>query len=276
MSLIKKCFSFYVFANIHVGLAAFCLTKITMTAYKIENDSLAYFVFFSTILLYNYIRVVRLDKINSMIGNWFRSNKWSLIILNSLCLIAMLYLSLFFNFSDLFALLPFFLLSIFYVIPMPSKIKGFRQIPGLKLIIIAFAWAGVTVYFPLYAAQLLESEGVWIMFLQRFLFVMAITIPFDIRDMRLDLPDLKTLPQLIGVGYSKALAIMLIVVFELLEYYSMVDFGMSFTVTSIISIFSISLILGAGERQHRFYSSFWVESIPIVWYGLLLFSNTTL
>lgn len=272
MSLIKKCFSFYVFANIHVGLAAFCLTKITMTVYKIENDSLAYFVFFSTILSYNYIRVVRLDRINSMIGNWIRSNKLSLIILNSLCLIAIIYLSLFFNFSDLLVLLPFFVLSVFYVMPLSSKIKGFRQIPGLKLLIISFAWAGVTVYFPLFVAQLLESEGVWIMFFQRLVFIMAITIPFDIRDTRLDLPDLKTLPQLIGVGNSKALAILLIFVFEFLEFYRITDLGVSFIVTSIVSIFSISLILGAGERQNRFYSSFWVESIPILWYGLLLIS----
>ena len=273
MSLIKKWFSFYVFANVHVGLAALCLTKISMLAFEIENDSLAYFVFFSTIMAYNFIRVVRLDGINSMISNWIRSNRISLIILNSLCLIGTIYLSLSFSFLDLLFLLPFFLLSLFYVPPLTSKIKGFRQIPGLKLIIISFTWAGVTVCFPLFASNLLESEGVWIVFIQRLLFIIAITIPFDIRDAQLDLPGLKTLPQIIGVGKSKALAILLMVVFNCLEYYSMTDLGMSFVVTSLISVLSIFLILGAGDRQHRFYSSFWVESIPILWYVLLLISE---
>jgi len=276
MSLIKKWFSFYVFANVHVGLAALCLTKITMAAFEIENDSLAYFVFFSTIMSYNFIRIVRLDDINSLISNWMRSNKRNLIILNSLCLICTIYLALSFRFSDLLFLLPFFLLSLLYVLPITSKIKGFRQIPGLKLIIISFTWAGVTAGFPLFASNLLDSEGVWIVFIQRLMFVIAITIPFDIRDAQLDLPGLKTLPQIIGVGKSKVLAILLMIVFNYLEYYSMTEIEISFVVTSLVTIFSIFLILGASERQNRFYSSFWVESIPILWYGMLLITENSM
>lgn len=273
MSLIKRWFSFYVFANVHVGLAAWCLTKITIAAFEVENDSLAYFVFFSTILSYNFIRVIRLDSINSMIGNWIRSNKRSLIMLNSLCLMSIIYLLFFFSTLEFLFLVPFFLLSLFYVIPLTAKIKGLRQIPGLKLIIISFTWAAVTVYFPLFSSNLLESDELRIVFMQRLLFIMAITIPFDIRDTHLDVPDLKTLPQLIGAGSSKAFAVFLIVVFQWLDYYRTAHLGISFAVTGIVSVFSILLILGARERQKRFYSSFWVESIPILWYGLLLISE---
>lgn len=273
MSLIKRWFSFYVFANVHVGLAAWCLTKITITDFEVENDSLAYFVFFATILSYNFIRVIRLDSLNSMIGNWIRSNKRSLIILNSLCLMSIIYLLFFFSTLEFLFLVPFFLLSLFYVIPLTAKIKGLRQIPGLKLIIISFTWAAVTVYFPLLSSNLLESDELRIVFIQRLLFIMAITIPFDIRDTHLDVPDLKTLPQLIGVGNSKAFAIFLIVVFQWLDYYRAPHLGISFAVTGIVSVFSVLLILGARERQKRFYSSFWVESIPILWYGLLLISE---
>lgn len=273
MSLIKRWFSFYVFANVHVGLAAWCLTKITIAAFEVENDSLAYFVFFSTILSYNFIRVIRLDSINSMIGNWIRSNKRSLIMLNSLCLMSIIYLLFFFSTLEFLFLVPFFLLSLFYVIPLTAKIKGLRQIPGLKLIIISFTWAAVTVYFPLFSSNLLESDELRIVFMQRLLFIMAITIPFDIRDTHLDVPDLKTLPQLIGAGSSKAFAVFLIVVFQWLDYYRTTHLGISFAVTGIVSVFSILLILGARERQKRFYSSFWVESIPILWYGLLLISE---
>jgi hypothetical protein len=277
MGLIEKWFSFYVFANVHVGLAAWCLTKITMNAFEAENDSLAYFVFLSTIMAYNFIRAVRLDSINSMIGNWIRSNRTGLIVLNGLCLLGAIYLAFSFNLRDLLFLVPFFLLSFFYVLPLTSKISGFRQIPGLKLIIIAFTWACVTVCFPLFASNLFHSEGVWIVFIQRLLFIIAITIPFDIRDVRLDLPDLKTLPQLIGVGNSKGLAILFIVVFECLEYYRLGDHGTSFWVTGIVSVFSVFLILGAGDRQNRFYSSFWVESLPILWYFLVMIAeNITL
>lgn len=270
MTFAKQWFSFYVHGNIHVGLAAYCLTKITLTEFGADNDAVAYFVFFSTILAYNFIRVVQLDSISGMMAIWMPSNKRALILLNTVCLIFIFYYSFSFSLSSLLILLPFLLASIFYVVPISSKIKGLRRIPGLKLFLISFTWAGVTLYFPLYAANLQGMDGIWISFVQRFLFVMAITIPFDIRDAQFDFPDLRTLPQVIGVGTSKAVAVAAIVLFELLEVYRSAVYDATFMASLMISVVSILLILLASVRQKRFYSSFWVESIPIIWYLLLL------
>jgi hypothetical protein len=270
MSLLKKWFSFYVFANIHVGLAAFCLTQITMKEFGAENRSLAYFVFFSTILAYNFMRIFQLDRINSMIAIWIRSNKNALIVLNSFCLVLVVYLSLNFRLSTILVLLPFLLVSFFYVIPGSSKIKGLRHVPGFKLFLISFTWAGVTLYLPLFVAQIQEADGMWIAFVQRFLFIMALAIPFDIRDAYFDFPDLKTLPQLIGIKNSKVVAILAMVIFALLECYRIQDIDASFMALILITVLSIVLILGSGLGQKRFYSSFWVESIPVFWYILLL------
>jgi hypothetical protein len=270
MALVKQWLSFYVLGNIHVGLAAYCLTKITLAEFAISNDALANFVFFATILVYNFIRVVQLHNINSMTAIWIRSNKSALILLNSVCLIFIVYYALSFSLSSLLILLPFLLASIFYAVPISSNINGLRRIPGLKLFLISFTWAGVTLYFPLFAENLQGIEGIWISFFQRFLFIMAITIPFDIRDVQLDFPDLRTLPQVIGVGNSKAAAIMAIILFELLEVYRSTVYDATFMVSLVISLVSILLILWAGVRQKRFYSSFWVESIPVFWYVLLL------
>jgi len=270
MSLLKKWFSFYVFANIHVGLAAFCLTQITMKEFAVEDRSLAYFVFFSTILAYNFMRVFQLNRINSVIAAWIRTNKNALIVLNSLCLILAIYFSLDFRLSTMLVLLPFLLATLFYVVPGSSKIKGLRHVPGIKLFLISFTWAGITLYLPLFVAQLQEADGIWIAFVQRFLFIMALAIPFDIRDAHFDFPDLKTLPQLIGIKNSKVVAILAIVIFALLELFRAQDMDASFMVLVIITILSIVLILGSRPGQKRFYSSFWVESIPVFWYILLL------
>ena len=129
MSLLKKWFSFYVFANIHVGLAAFCLTQITMNEFAAENRSLAYFVFFSTILAYNFMRVFQLNRINSMIAIWIRSNKNGLIVLNSICLVLVVFLSLNFRSSTILVLLPFFACQLFLRDSRIFKIKGFASCP---------------------------------------------------------------------------------------------------------------------------------------------------
>ncbi len=270
MSLLKKWFSFYVFANIHVGLAAYCLTQITMKEFDVENRSLAYFVFFSTILAYNFIRVFQLNRINSMIAFWIRSNKNALIILNSICLVFVIYFSLNFRLSTMLLLLPFLLATFFYVIPGSSKLKGLRHIPGFKLFLISLTWAGITLYLPLFVAELQETDGIWIAFVQRFLFVMALAIPFDIRDAYFDFPDLKTLPQLMGIKNSKVVAILAMIIFAILELDKPQGIDAPFIVLILITVLSIVLILGSGLGQKKFYSSFWVESIPVFWYILLL------
>lgn len=270
MSLLKKWFSFYIFANIHVGLAAFCLTQISMKEFAVEDRSLSYFVFFSTILAYNFMRVFQLDRINSMIAIWIRSNKNALILLNSVCLVFVVYFSLDFRLSISLVLLPFLLATIFYAIPGSSKLKGLRYVPGFKLFLISFTWAGITLYLPLFVAQLQGTDGIWIAFVQRFLFIMALAIPFDIRDADFDFPDLKTLPQLIGIKNSKVVAVLAMVIFALLELYRAQHNEASFIVLVLITILSIVLIVGSRPGQKRFYSSFWVESIPVFWYTLLL------
>ncbi len=270
MGLFKRWFSFYVFGNIHVGLAAYCLTQITLAEYSVVNGSLPAFVFFSTILAYNFIRVFQIDRINGMIAAWIHSNKRALVLLNACCLVLVIYFSLDFDLYELLILLPFLLTSVFYVVPVSPNIPGLRNIPGLKLFLISFTWAGVTLYFPLFVSGLQDMEGLWMVFMQRLLFIMAITIPFDIRDAQFDFPDLKTVPQLIGINNSKWFAIAAMIIFVLLELSKNEPTTAFFAISVVIASVSIVSILFASDRQNRFYSSFWVESIPVLWYLLLV------
>ena len=270
MGLLKRWFSFYVFGNIHVGLAAYCLTQITLSEFSIVNGSLPAFIFFSTILAYNFIRVFQIDRINGMIAAWIRSNKRPLVLLNAGCLGLVIHFSLDFDFYELLILLPFLLASVFYVVPLSRNIRGLRNIPGLKLFLISFTWAGVTLYFPLFVSGLEDMEGLWMVFTQRLLFIMAITIPFDIRDAQFDFPDLKTVPQLIGINNSKWVATVAMIIFVLLELTRNESTTTFFAVALVIAAVSVVSILFASVRQKRFYSSFWVESIPLLWYLLLI------
>jgi len=162
------------------------------------------------------------------------------------------------------------LLTLFYVYPGTKKFKGLRSLPGLKLFVIALVWAGVTVLFPLSASGIALGEGEWVVFAQRFLLILAITLPFDIRDLQLDDEQLATLPQTLGVNNSKWVGLLALSAFVLL-FFAVPYFDRAQRyVGLLVAAISALLVLRSGIYQGRFFSAFWVESIPIAWYLLTL------
>lgn len=270
MSLLKKWFGFYVFANIHVALACFCLVRITFLEIDFENQSLALFVFFSTIISYNMIRLIQLEKINTTTAIWIRANKRGLILLNIIALTGLVYFAFDLNLSGFIALFPFVIATLFYVLPINNARGGLRQIPGFKLILISLSWAGVTLYFPIQEAGISTISHDWLYFVQRFLFILAITIPFDIRDSQFDLPELATLPIVLGVDKAKIVAMLVMVAFLGMDYFLLDFSSILFKVHLLVATISIVLIGYSSPKRNRFYTVFWVESIPIIWYILML------
>ena len=98
------------------------------------------------------------------------------------------------------------LLALSYGLPIfKGKLRphGLRGVPGAKLFIIAMVWTLSCVCLPIIEMQ---SEGLQIsnldsslLTVKRFLFITAITIPFDIRDLFQDKQfQLKTIPVMLG------------------------------------------------------------------------------
>ena len=85
-----------------------------------------------------------------------------------------------------------------------QKNIGLRNLPGIKLFLIAFVWSVSCVLLPI--VELENKLGISIslgetllLVAKRFLFICAITIPFDIRDLFQDkLYELKTIPVIWG------------------------------------------------------------------------------
>ena len=268
MRLIEKVFSFYVFSNMHVALSTSCLVLLTLKPYQLRDDRSILFVFCGTILAYNFIRAVQMDRLYPALSLWIRSSARWLLVLNIIALLGLIYSTLQFSWHDLVFVFPFFVLTLFYVIPFRGTLRGLRNLPGFKLFLIAAVWAGVTVLFPVWVNDLSFDGKVWVTFVQRFLFVLAITVPFDIRDLQLDDPDLATLPQTIGVSKSKLLAIGALFVFVLLFFSGEYFEGWEQWSGLAVALVSAGFILKAGVYQNRFYSGFWVEGLPILWLAL--------
>ncbi len=270
MGLLNKWFGFYVFSNIHVAVAAYCLTEITFFHFDIQNQSLALFVFFSTILSYNMIRLFQLNRINSTTAIWIRANKKPLILLNILALSGVIYYAFDLRIEGFIALFPFVIATLFYVIPIKKKVNGLRQVPGLKLFLISFSWAGITLYFPIQEAGFLEVSNLWLYIAQRFFFIMAITIPFDIRDAQFDLPKLATIPQVLGVNKAKMMAVVAVFVFIWIDFFLLDTSSVMFIVDLTIAILSLFLIGFSSVNRPRFYTTFWIDGLPIIWYIMML------
>lgn len=274
MQTIKRIFDFYIFSNIHVALAVFSLTKITLLTYGVENNLLPWFVFFSTIASYNFIRLYKVSEIQIWAFQFVKKNKKSILGLIFLSLLIVIYLSFLLKFTTLLTLLPFGLFTLFYVVPIPVKKNNslaLRSVAFLKLFLIAVSWAGVTVLIPLinYDIELQHNEVV--IFIQRFLFVLVITIPFDIRDVDYDNDTLKTLPQVFGIRQTKRIGLFFLILFLGIELFKNSVTSNQFRMHLIIALLSLFFLFRANQNQHKYYSAFFVESLPIVWLLLFVF-----
>ncbi|GGK56869.1 hypothetical protein GCM10007963_26350 [Lutibacter litoralis] len=259
----------------HVALAGFCITKITLLKFGYSENLTPLFVAFSVIVSYNFIRLyeIKYDRLN-WLKKWFFKHKLQLLVLAVLASLGLVFNVFFTNFNkqSIYILFPFVFMTFFYVIPLfkIGKIEvSFRNFPAIKILSIAISWAGISVLFPLFEVGYSFTNAVYLEFFQRILFVIAITIPFDIRDVRTDSKALKTLPQLIGVKRSKYLGIGLLSIFITIDFFKLATSKLELIVTICVAIISTLFLMFSSEHNSRYYSSFWVESIPIIWFVLI-------
>lgn len=263
VKLFKKAVDFYIFSNIHVALACFSLTKLSLLYFKNDSNYVPLFVFFATITSYNYIRLTRQENIKSWLSLWLQDNKSYLLLLSTLSLLGTSIFAIYLTLKAVFVLVPFSFLTFLYVLPKRvSRSLNLRNLPALKIFIIALSWAGITVLFPLMQFGIFSEKVLWL-FLQRFLFVVVLTLPFDIRDMPYDSKNLLTLPHLLGLRNVKILGLIFLSISALIEIYIFKthNFWITIFITTGLAIF----LLKAGINQNKYYSAFWVEGIPILW-----------
>lgn len=163
------------------------------------------------------------------------------------------------------------LFTLLYALPLFGNNTNLRGLTGLKIFVIAFVWAGVTVLLPLADQINLWKWDVVVVFLQRFFLVLALILPFEIRDLRFDLAQLGTIPQKFGVRGARIVGLMLICVFVLLEFFKHQTSKANSISLIFVGILLSILIRYSTTRQTKYYASFWVESVPILWWLFFTF-----
>ena len=179
-------------------------------------------VFSGTVLTYSFHRIFPFSFDTKQVGSgpysWVKKHYVLTLIICAISIFFCVVSSISLTFESLCCLAPMFLLTSLYIwpsIPVGNKIVRFKDIPYVKIWTISFVISFVTVLFPsveLLGLTAYSNIDVWLLFLERFCFVVAITIPFDIRDIERDKDrGLKTLPISLGAFPSLVFSLGLLV-----------------------------------------------------------------
>lgn len=282
MRSIEKLAGYFVFTNIFLSL---CVTSLVFETYLIlygTIPSLHYplFLFCSTLFLYSFHRVFRFGarEENEKLASrhlWVVEHRTLFFTVMALAAIGISISILFFvRLSTLFYLLPVAAISFAYTIPcIPAKGKWIRlrDIPGIKIFLISLVLGLTTVLLPILDKGdllLLQKPEMIYVFFRRLLFIFAITIPFDIRDMEYDkVKGTKTIPLLVGIKGAKSLAILALGLFAGLtffQYFSADQMDAAYPSALVISAFISGIaIWNAKESSSDYYYSFLLEGMML-------------
>ncbi len=272
MRIWQRLLDFYLDSSIHVGIEVCCFVMITFLSFNIPfHLNFLGFVFFGTITGYNFIKYAGVARLHH---RSLTRNLKTIQIFSFFCFLGFVYFAWHTDSGVLWLSLFFGLFTIFYAIPFLSG-KSLRNIKGIKVFVIAFVVTGLTMFIPVTQFSLdpkfapMGELEVILSLVQRFVFIIALLIPFEIRDLEVDHAELGTIPQKIGVRKAKVLGMALLAVFLFLEAFKpllSVAKGIS---TIIIGGISAGFIVYSNQKQSKYYASFWVEAIPIFWFMIL-------
>lgn len=257
--MINKAINFLIFSHLWISLGAVGLLIGNYKTLNIDINYICLFlVFFSTLFGYSmqYSSKDKINDLRAIQSVWVQKNKGFILVSKILSLVASLvFATLLFDYMLMILSIPFFLIVFFYK-RKTSFFKDLRSLPLMKIFLIALCWSWVCSVLP----QLL-SDGVnlnWMNVLFNFIFILAITIPFDVRDISYDPNSLLTIPKMLGKKVSVVLAQSMI--FSLLILSTINGhFGVSFFL-----IFVFFVLIPAFFSSNEYYYLFVIDGVLVV------------
>lgn len=267
MKWASRLFDFYLDASIHVAFAVFALVHITGIILQISiSDHLSYYLFFGTIACYNFVKYgLEADKY-FILANRYHKN---IQIASFIALALALYHACFLIWETWVGIGIISILTGLYALPVFPQAKNLRSLGLLKIVLVGLVWAGSTVVLPLIEAGVTLVWDFWIETTQRIILVLVLLIPFEIRDLKYDAPSLRTLPQRTGSKNTKSIGVLSAVVLFFITYLKDVISTVDILAKAILCIGLVLSLVLTKRNQSKYFASFWVESIPIVWWGVV-------
>lgn len=269
MSIAQKGLNFLLYSNIYIGLCASCLVVATYLLFSVPVDWIfTLFVFLGTLAQYSWHRWIGLKRIEHPTGRFLIVKRLKTVIFYTACISTLLSGVVFWLLplnQQLLMLIPC-LLAALYVLPVLPGNNRLRDLPYIKIFVVSFTWTLITSAIPLSSFGMeISSLTFHALNLERFLFIFAITIPFDIRDSKIDpTQDCITLVTRFGVSRSKYLAYMLLTIGWII-WLSLRNFDFLFFVgVSCIYLLTFILIYQSSREKPDWYFLLFVDGTMIL------------
>lgn len=252
------------YSNIFIGLCAVALAFTNQLTVEGDFylDQTCWFIFFSTIFTYSFLKFRGPG--DNVQGNYHQNwaAEYPQLSRNLLLISGIATTAFFFRLSreqQLIVGVLAFITCFYGFVPIPflqSK-KKLRNFGLLKTIFVGLVWSVTTVAVPL-AGLGVGGETLAFLLLRRFLFVMALTLIFEIKDMAGDSHyNIRTVPMAIGVVNTKLFAqgILFLLMLIIIIQYFFYDISLANMLAINLSLFITILCVQAVNEQtgERYY-----------------------
>ncbi|GAK88861.1 hypothetical protein JCM19297_3385 [Nonlabens ulvanivorans] len=276
MRLLKIILNFYIRSSLHVAICFVALAIVYNNVYELYVPFEYYvFLFCSAIAGYNLIKYGFI---------WLKKPlgfNFTLKLLSLMATIVALAILIKLEISSYASILLMMItaINLLYVLPI-WKGHGLRYSPFFKLFSVSIVWAILIIAVPQFlyyetipAARLINdyrlildpNEYIELHTLKIFILVIALCIPFEIRDLKYDEEQLQTLPQVLGVQVSKYIGLCLCALYLLLLFFHNLKIE-DFPYSEIIMVAITGVAIWFSDKfKSDFYASLFVEAIPILW-----------
>jgi 4-hydroxybenzoate polyprenyltransferase len=249
------------FTHILLAIAALCLSLLSelLSGIKI-NQSFYPLVFFCTLFIYRLawyglpfkIKVIhKTDRILMLMSG--------IVILYTLCNVS----------QNIITGVTIALVACLAYFIRYKSWQGIRTFSYVKSIWLAAVWSIVTVWIPLLFNM---EKDILLLLAERFLFMLAICIIYNLRDMQHDnQAGIMSMPERLGIPVTKTICIFILVLNGMLIYqhHYPVYINMSLSVSLVLTAF---IILFARKNGHWMYFTLLIDGSMILQYLLVFFT----
>ncbi|MGN6395185.1 MAG: UbiA family prenyltransferase [Mucilaginibacter sp.] len=281
-------FDFLLFSNVFMSLCAVAqgLLTFNLIGAKIVFPVIG-LLFTSTLGIYNFsiLATKPADPLNSPYKRvrWFYAHYRLMVTFTIVSLLSLIPLFVLLSMESRILLIFLGIISFFYSIPIftvGEQKFGLRHIPWLKQFMISLVWTMSIVLLPVLEAQhyhltMISMRDITILIAKRFLFIAALTIPFDIRDLFDDRKSgLKTVPSVLGEKNAYIFCQVLLAGYiVLLVMFKHAIADASFWGLALSVFLTGWLIFKSKWEKNEYYYFFYMDGVLILQYILVIAFN---
>lgn len=283
--LLQPAFDFLLFSNVFMSLCA--VAQGLLTFYLIGSKPVYPVIgllFTSTLGIYNFSILIskprQPEKSPYLRVRWFFSHYRLMVTLTIVSILSLAPLFFLVSISSRILLTFLGVLSFCYGLPLftvGNQKFGLRNIPGLKLFMISLVWTMSCVLLPVLEAQAMHYATIsfrdtTILLAKRFLFIAAVAIPFDIRDLFEDKQfGLKTIPVAWGEKNAYLFCQVLLAGYVVLLFlFRNNSFNTDFWALTITVVLTGWLIFKSKWEKNEYYYFFYLDGVLILQYVFVL------